>query len=451
MPTKTGKKRKAAPVLLRRLRKHLDLEPDNLPVIEQSFAQYERPNLHLAVEEMLGGSDRSADLVGVLAADEHRSPSLARLSREASARYFEQGPVEYLDVSLPGGHNLACVKTGLYLVREEEGPLALLITMPRFAHPPSIQVEVMAPDRDQAERFLRKLRKLTNQGKAYRGHVLSLERDCYRALHVRHHTLPPIRREDVILPEPLMRRIERHTLSFSRHAERLREAGRHLKRGILLYGPPGTGKTLTAMYLAAQMLGRTVLLLTGAGMGSIEAACTFARVLEPATVILEDVDLIGTVRDRQEIGANALLFELLNQMDGLADDVDILFVLTTNRPDVLEPALAARPGRIDQAIEVPPPDAECRRRLFDLYSRGMRVEVANWQRLIERTAGVSGAFIRELLRKAAVYAAEDDGEVPLVVRDRHLEEGLTELLVAGGPLTQSLLGAVRSSAEAAGE
>ena len=61
--------------------------------------------------------------------------------------------------------------------------------------------------------------------------------------------------------------------------------------------------------------------------------------------------------------------------------------------------------------------------------------------LIARTAGVSGAFIRELLRKACVYAAEEDGAAPLRVRDRHLEEGLTELLVAGGALTKSLLGA----------
>jgi hypothetical protein len=69
------------------------------------------------------------------------------------------------------------------------------------------------------------------------------------------------------------------------------------------------------------------------------------------------------------------------------------------------------------------------------------VEVTNWDRVIARTAGVSGAFIRELLRKACVYAAEEDGEAPLVVRDKHLEEGLTDLLVAGGPLTKSLLGA----------
>ena len=138
-------------------------------------------------------------------------------------------------------------------------------------------------------------------------------------------------------------------------------------------------------------------------------------------------------------------------MDGLAEDVDILFILTTNRPDILEPALAARPGRVDQAIEVPPPDAECRRRLFELYSRGVQLEVADWERLITRTAGVSGAFIRELLRKACVYAAEDDGTAPLLLGDRHLEEGLTELLVAGGRLTKSLLGAAGMSSNATAE
>jgi ATP-dependent 26S proteasome regulatory subunit len=163
--------------------------------------------------------------------------------------------------------------------------------------------------------------------------------------------------------------------------------------------------------------------------------------LEPATVILEDVDLIGTEREHQTVGANTLLFELLNQMDGLADDADLLFILTTNRPDILEPALAARPGRIDQALEVPLPDADGRRRLLEQYGRGLTLEVSVWDNVVERTAGTSGAFIRELLRKAAVLAVLDADEAPLVVRDRHLEEALAELLIAGGPLTQSLLGA----------
>jgi ATP-dependent 26S proteasome regulatory subunit len=175
-------------------------------------------------------------------------------------------------------------------------------------------------------------------------------------------------------------------------------------------------------------------------MGLIETACDMARILEPATIILEDVDLIGTQRDRQMVDANALLFELLNQMDGLADDADILFLLTTNRPDVLEPALASRPGRIDQAIEVPPPDEDCRRRLFALYSEGLTLNINRLDEFIHKMRGVSAAFIRELLRKAAVIAAiESNGD--LIVNDEHIDEALAELLVAGGTLTQSLLGA----------
>jgi cell division protease FtsH len=199
MPGKTRKKRQSVPVLLRRLRKHFDAEPADLPVVEQTFDMHERPNLHLAIEEMLAGTGRKMDLLGVLARDEYSSPSLGRLSREASAKRFEQGPVEHVDVSLPGG--------------------------------------------EQAEWFLRQLQRLTSHGKAYRGHVLSVEEDCHGRVNIQSHSLPAIQRDEVILPEPLMKRIERDTLSFSKHAERLRAARRHLKRGILLYGPPGTGSS----------------------------------------------------------------------------------------------------------------------------------------------------------------------------------------------------------------
>src|SRR5262249_20264112 len=157
---------------------------------------------------------------------------------------------------------LACVKNGLYFLRDHDQPLAILLAEQQFAWPRGILVEVMAAQRDRAERFMRQLVRLTRHGKAYRGHILSLEQDCHGNLSVQFHHLPPITREELILPEKLLQRIERHTLGFSRHADRLRAAGRHLKRGILLHGPPGTGKTLSAMYLVAQMPGRTVLLLT---------------------------------------------------------------------------------------------------------------------------------------------------------------------------------------------
>ena len=218
MAKKTAKKRPPTSLLTRRLREHFDGEPADLPVVEQQFGLHERPNLHLAIEEMLGSANRRAKLLGVLAHDEYHSPSLGRLSRKAAAKSFEQGPVEYVDVALPAGRHLSCVKSGLYLVHEDDGPLALLITMPR--HPPSLQVEATARDREQAERFLRELQTRTHRGKAYRGHVLSLQEDCYSNVVISHHVLPTIRRQDVILPESLLQRIERHTLSFSKHAER---------------------------------------------------------------------------------------------------------------------------------------------------------------------------------------------------------------------------------------
>ena len=161
------------------------------------------------------------------------------------------------------------------------------------------------------------------------------------------HKLPLVRRDQIILPEGLLQRIEHQTLEFSRYSEQLRAAGRHLRRGILFYGPPGTGKTLTTMYLVGQMSERTTILLTGRSLGLIGRSCNLARILEPSVVVIEDIDLVA--EDRQQSGrgcATPILFDLLNSMDGLADDCNVLFLLTTNRPQVLEPRAgrSARPG-----------------------------------------------------------------------------------------------------------
>ena len=105
-----------------------------------------------------------------------------------------------------------------------------------------------------------------------------------------------------------------------------------------------------------------------------------ARTLQPAMIVVEDVDLIAEDRGMHP-GQHPLLFQLLNEMDGLAEDADVVFLLTTNRADLLEPALAARPGRVDQAVALELPDAEARRRLFDLYRGDARGrQSAGWTR-----------------------------------------------------------------------
>ena len=88
------------------------------------------------------------------------------------------------------------------------------------------------------------------------------------------------------------------------------------------------------------------------------------------------------------------------------------------------------------------PDRACRQRLFDLYGQGLTLRLERLPQLIDQTEGVSGAFSRELMRKAALFAADEGDE--LVVEDRHVDEALRELVFDGGELTKRLLGASRA-------
>src|SRR5262249_50698470 len=153
------------------------------------------------------------------------------------------------------------------------------------------------------------------------------------------------------------------------------QAGQGTRHGVLLHGPPGTGKTLVTRYLAHAANPATVILLTGRQYAFLRPSIQMARLLAPALVVLEDVDLIAA--DRRRNRHAPLLHELMDEMDGLTAGVDVLFLLTTNRPEVLEAALAARPGRVDQAIYFPLPDLECRRRLFGQYSQGLNTATVN--------------------------------------------------------------------------
>jgi len=435
------------PFFKRRLRDHFGADPAKFAIVAEKISDANHPNLHLAIEAFVTAPGRTFELLGVSSEGaSFMGISLASLvSGSGGMRGIEatEGPVTYANVPLDGDRVLACTQMGLYLVGEGDARLAIFVSKTERGYSTDIKVEVLAPERAAADACLAALRSAMRKRNVYRGHVVSLSVQN-NALQVSFHHLPPITREQIILPAGVLERIERESVGFSKHAERLHAAGRHLKRGMLLHGAPGTGKTLTAMYLAGRMPDRTVLLITGRSMGLLEQACAMARMLQPATIILEDVDLIAEERTRQGAGGCApLLFELLNQMDGLADDADILFILTTNRPDLLEPALAARPGRIDQAVEVPVPDAECRRRLFDLYGRGLKV-TAPIEPYVDRTNGASAAFIRELLRKAALFAADDGGD--LEIKAKHFDEALHEMVVEGGDLTKSLLGAaIRTS------
>jgi ATP-dependent 26S proteasome regulatory subunit len=179
----------------------------------------------------------------------------------------------------------------------------------------------------------------------------------------------------------------------------------------------------------------------------VRPACALARMLQPAVVVLEDIDLVAQHREVYGMSGNPLLFDVLNEIDGIGEDADVTFVLTTNRADLLEPALATRPGRVDLAVEIGLPDAEARRRLIELYGRGLSLQLADVDSVIRRTAGVTASFIKELMRKAALVSAQgSDGTATIVVDDTHMAEALDELLSERSALTRALLGGAGSDA-----
>ena len=175
---------------------------------------------------------------------------------------------------------------------------------------------------------------------------------------------------------------------------------------MLLYGPPGTGKTHTVRYLLSRLPGFTVVLLAGTSIGFISQACSLARMLQPALVVLEDCDLVAEARDYSHGMGNPLLFQVLNEMDGLAEDADVAFLLTTNRADLLEPALMQRPGRVDLAVEVPLPGRRRSRAPAESLRTGPQLTADVIEEVVGQTEGTTASFMKELVRRTVLLAAE---------------------------------------------
>ncbi|HVC40003.1 MAG TPA: ATP-binding protein [Candidatus Dormibacteraeota bacterium] len=448
------------PALHRLLAHHLGQGAAALPVVAGKWPSHDHVNLQVGLEHWLGEAGRSHTLIGITRF-EHRSVTLADLGQPAPPQ-FGPGIGSVSMVSLgcgPEGATHPAVRCALYLVSESEGPLAILVREGESHGPsgPQVLVEVTGPDPARASVALAEIRQAALTHNVFRGQVVVFGSELFgpESALLSFQGRPALSRDALVLPPGVLELVEQQVVGIARRREAMTAAGQHLKRGLLLHGPPGTGKTHTVRYLLGQLEGVTAIILSGDALGAIGPACSIARTLQPAVVVVEDVDLIAEHRGMHP-GQNPLLFRLLNEMDGLGEDVDVAFVLTTNRADLLEPALAARPGRVDQAVEIPLPDAAGRRRLIELYAGQLVLSVADLAPVVERTEGVTASFLKELVRRASLLAADRDGAAPaqeghqseaaieeppaLVVGPAELDEALDQLLGDGNRLTRVLLG-----------
>ncbi|MDA9435194.1 ATP-dependent Clp protease adaptor ClpS [Bradyrhizobium sp. CCBAU 51627] len=408
----------------------------------RQFPGHMRVDVQAAVDRLFS---KAAGLFGLNEEQRYETLSISRLLK--SGRYAVAiAPLQYSDVDVGEKSPVKCLDNGLWLCGHDDLRYAVLLCAHReYSREPGIRIEILVPAGTAGAALVQQcfseLEEAVQAARTYRGKILSLDADSDyrgRSRGITVHRLPPVARNEVILPDQTLRLLDRNVLTFVGTRDHLRRLGQSTRKGILLYGPPGTGKTHTIRYLATHLPGHTTLIITAEQIGLLGAYMSLARLLQPSMVVIEDVDLIA--RDRDDMGPceESMLNKLLNEMDGLKEDADILFVLTTNRPEDLEGALAGRPGRIDQAIEVPLPDETGRAKLVRLYGKGLPLDDVVIAEAARRSEGTSCAFIKELMRRLAQASLARDGGNSVISAD--IDEALDDMLFSGGRLNARLLG-----------
>jgi len=422
-------------------------EPHSLVTTGRTYPTASRVDVQLALEEQLAET-QPVSRYGLHAPHHVGFDALGvALLMERTPFPIDIGPLQYDDIDIGEALPAKCVRQAMWLSTEQGVPYSVLLGRAGPMGMPGIHVEVAVPSGEGGlrltERFFDRLDKRVSAGRTYRGKVISLESGADftgRTATVKVHHLRPVSRDDVILPEQTIALLDSNLSGFIGVRTRIRQMGLSAKKGLLFYGPPGTGKTHTLHYLASTLPSHTTLLVTAEQVVMLEQYFKLARFLQPSIIVVEDVDLIARERtNMQNPGAEMLLNKLLNEMDGLREDAEVIFILTTNRPDQLEPALASRPGRIDQAIEFPLPDEIGRAKLARLYARGMELGDDVVAAIVAKTPGASAAFIKELMRRSAQFVLQQANGNTLT--PAAIEAAIQEMVLLGGAFNLKLLGA----------
>jgi len=203
------------------------------------------------------------------------------------------------------------------------------------------------------------------------------------------------------------------------HPELYEELGIKPPKGVILYGCPGTGKTLLAKAVANEtsatffrVVGSELIQkYSGEGPRLVRELFRLAEEHSPSIVFIDEIDAVGTKRietgssGRREVQRTML--ELLNQLDGFESRSEVKVILATNRIETLDPALI-RPGRIDRKIYFPFPDADTKRKIFQIHTQKMSLgKDVNLEVFIMAKDELTGADIKAIATEAGLLALRE--------------------------------------------
>jgi cell division protease FtsH len=212
-------------------------------------------------------------------------------------------------------------------------------------------------------------------------------------------------------------------VDFLRNPDKYRRLGGAIPRGVLLSGPPGTGKTLLARAMAGEAgvpffslsASEFVEMVVGVGASRVRDLFGQATAEAPAIVFIDVRDAVGRARggtsqfaghDEREQTLN----QILTEMDGFSGSEGVIVIASTNRPEILDPALL-RPGRFDRHVVVNPPDQRGRRAILGVHTRDVPLaDDVDLDLLASTTPGMVGADLRNVVNEAALLAARREHE-----------------------------------------
>ena len=227
-------------------------------------------------------------------------------------------------------------------------------------------------------------------------------------------------------------------VDYLHNPKKYSDVGASMPKGVLLVGPPGTGKTMLAKAVAGEanvpffsMSGSEfVEMFVGMGASKVRDLFSQAKEKAPCIVFIDEIDAIGKKRDGQFSSNDEreqTLNQLLTEMDGFQENIGVIILAATNRPETLDPALT-RPGRFDRRVPVELPDLAGREAILKVHAKKIKTaDDVNFHTIARMASGASGAELANIINEAALRAVRNNRTV---VTEADLEESI-ETVIAG--------------------